>query len=87
VAPAVWDHPDLCFLSRLITWLRFGRHRDTPPGRCCSPDGRVASASVEAGKRGLVAHRTRDPQSYIAALGGHLRVTADFGDNAIELTA
>jgi transcriptional regulator with XRE-family HTH domain len=26
-------------------------------------------------------------QSYVAALGGHLRVVADFGENTIELSA
>jgi hypothetical protein len=26
-------------------------------------------------------------QSYVAALGGHLRIVADFGESTVELTA
>lgn len=48
----------------------------------------VSQARVSKLERGDLSHTELGTlQSYIAALGGSMRIVADFGENTIELTA
>ena len=47
----------------------------------------VSQARVSKLEAGDISHTELGTlQSYVAALGGHLRVIADFGDSTVELT-
>jgi transcriptional regulator with XRE-family HTH domain len=48
----------------------------------------VSQARVSQLESGDLSHTELGTlQSYVAALGGHLRIVADFGDDSVELTA
>jgi predicted XRE-type DNA-binding protein len=48
----------------------------------------VSQARVSKLEAGDLSHtEVGTLQSYVAALGGHLRIVADFGESSIELTA
>ncbi|WP_101948745.1 helix-turn-helix domain-containing protein [Mycobacterium sp. 3519A] len=48
----------------------------------------VSQARVSKLESGDLSHTELGTlQSYVAALGGHLRVVADFGESSVELTA
>lgn len=48
----------------------------------------VSQARVSQLESGDLAHTELGTlQSYVAALGGHLRIVADFGEDTVELTA
>lgn len=43
--------------------------------------------SLQADVAALIGRLSGPLQTYVAALGGHLRIVADFGDDTVELTA
>lgn len=48
----------------------------------------VSQARVSKLERGDLSHTELGTlQAYVAALGGHLRIVAEFGENTVELTA
>ncbi len=69
--------------SRLPTTLNA---RDQPPAEVS--DQRVSGLTGAVQESGDLSHTELGTlQAYVAALGGHLRIVAEFGENTVELTA